>query len=112
MRGLAFIFTFLLAFYSPIVEACRQRYIEWYKYMPCGGNKGPLDGECWQIEKNMRDYSLSHEKVWGGSFTADNWMQEPGSSYWPKMPNGWERVDPNNGENGWYDTGHKNIDCD
>ncbi|KAH7014694.1 hypothetical protein B0J12DRAFT_586545 [Macrophomina phaseolina] len=112
MNGLALLVAFTLALYSPTAEACTQKYMEWYKYYPCKTQKSVIDGDCWKIQGNMRAYSLSHEKVWGGAFTADNWMYEPGSSEWPKMPSGWERVDPDNGLNGWYDTGHKNIDCD
>lgn len=151
MRGLSILLAFSLTLVS--AEACTQKYMEWYKYYPCKTQKTVIDGDCWKIQSNMRDYSLSHEKVWGGSFTAGNvcnscedggqmwctctirawrfreWMYEPGSSSWPKMPAGWKRVDPDNGLNGWYDTvrispvlilllflrfeqGHKTIDCD
>ncbi|EKG22454.1 hypothetical protein MPH_00189 [Macrophomina phaseolina MS6] len=133
-----FVLLFALSFilYLPAAQACRQKYIEWYKYAPCKAKKSDIDGECWEIQRKMRDYSNANQKIWGGQFTADNicqscesdgqmwctctvrawrfreWMVDPGSWKWPAMPSGWDRVDPDNGLNGWYDTGHKNIDCD
>ncbi|PSN63246.1 hypothetical protein BS50DRAFT_500295 [Corynespora cassiicola Philippines] len=119
-----------------MTEACRQKFIEWQTAQPCGTQKAVMDADCWKIEAAMKDYSLAHSRVWGASFTADNvcfpcdstgqvlctctvrawryreWMYEPGSASWPQMPAGWERVDPFNGENGWYDTGHGNVRCD
>ncbi|XPS76092.1 hypothetical protein M3J09_008152 [Ascochyta lentis] len=134
-----FIFTvsLILSAFVPATTACRLKYIEWGKWKGCTDRKDIYDGDCWAIERRMRAYSNKHQRVWGDAFTADNfcgsceparnqqfctctihswrfreWELEPGIRSWPGMPKGWRLNDPNNGSNGWVDTGHKNINCD
>ncbi|CAA9966700.1 hypothetical protein PTMSG1_10059 [Pyrenophora teres f. maculata] len=138
MKPLILVSTLLLAAFGPSTKACRQKFIEWHKSMACDASPAPLNEECYKIMTNMRDYSNSHSRLWGGDFTRDvpvacgtcdsegkltcictvrawrfrEWMYDPGFQYWPKMPDGWNRVDESQVPNGWVDTGHKNIDCD
>src|SRR5690349_15451946 len=59
-----FVLLFALSFilYLPAAQACRQKYIEWYKYAPCKAKKSDIDGECWEIQRKMRDYSNANQK--------------------------------------------------
>lgn len=136
MKTLIFIAALLLVAIFPETEACRQKRIQWYKMAECHNGKGQVDRDCWQIEANMRAYSDQNEGVYGPVISADSvcysclpsrktryclctirawrykeWMLEPGMSHWPSMPGGWQPVNPENGSNGWEDTGHKPIDC-
>jgi len=137
MKPLILISTLLLAAFGPSTEACRQKYIEWQKTKDCSAGLSTLNNECYTIMVNMRDYSNTHSRLWGGDFTRDSpvacgtcgtnsqvlcvctvrawrfreWMYDPGFQYWPKMPSGWDRVDADQVPNGWVDTVSSNLNC-
>lgn len=137
MKPSILVSTILFAAFGPSTEACTQKYIEWEKTKGCSASQNTLNAECYTIMKNMRSYSNSHGKLWGGDFSADNkvacgvcgtdgkvgcickisawrfreWMYDPGPQYWPKMPSGWSRVDPSQVPNGWIDTVSPGLAC-
>ncbi|KNG49653.1 hypothetical protein DDE82_004062 [Stemphylium lycopersici] len=138
MRGFIFVSTALIAAFAPVTEACVQRYVEYSREKPCSLGNDVIDQECRTIARDLRNYGISHGKIYGGDVDGKvdcracdgtpsinycsctvtawrfrEWMHEPPLSQRPKLPNGWEMVFPDNGNYGWVDRGKEGtVNCD
>ncbi|CBX90982.1 predicted protein [Plenodomus lingam JN3] len=127
MKAFISMLTLFLVTYLPAIDACRQKRIEFIKAKPCAEDYELIEKQCLNITTELRKYGESIGRVYGstieytpacqdcqGANTTScsctitawrfrEWMHEPPIDRRPKLTNGWDYVDKNNGQRGWVD---------